>query len=298
MTAETNRRTEVQTTKYSKYTKGKSFGVGEGIGGVTVNTRAGAKPGAPCGLDFPHVCGRSSGFMIAAILVLTSCTAGRPLKGGKAVTSRALSGGFLQTVTQSDNPAQTSRQDQESVKCRTYTLPPGTRIEDYAIRDQGAGLPVTNFHSAVLSAPVPVVEREETRARTELGAAQKDRAREVASKLASLRGVTWVGLGLFLFGLASLVWPPLKVVIGSITTSAAIILGGLALMVLPTLIVGNELFILAAVVLVIGAWFLAHRHGHLRGQLSAQSDGRGQMANGKKVGPGEPAWSRGKKANP
>ena len=82
-------------------------------------------------------------------------------------------------------------------------------------------------------------------------------------------GITWAGLALFVFGLASLVWPPLKALIGSVTTSAVITLGGLALVFLPTLIVGNELLILGAVTLVVAAWFLAHRHGHLRGQLSA-----------------------------
>ena len=238
-----------------------------------------------------------SRFAIPAILVLTSCTASRPLKGGKAVTSRALSGGFEQAISQADNPGHVSRQDQEIVKSRSYTLPAGSRIEDGAIEGVRSGIPVTNFHSVILSTPVPVVEREETRARTELGASQKDRSRELASKLASLRGVTWVGLGLFLFGLGSLVWPPLKVMIGSITTSAAIILGGLALMVLPTLMVGNELFILGAVVLVTGAWFLAHRHGHLRGQLCAQSDGTWQMAYGKRGRAGESALCRGKDAN-
>jgi hypothetical protein len=35
--------------------------------------------------------------------------------------------------------------------------------------------------------------------------------------------------------------PPLKLIIGSVTTSVAIVIGGVALMVLPTLIVGNEL---------------------------------------------------------
>ena len=91
---------------------------------------------------------------------------------------------------------------------------------------------------------MPVVEREETHARTELGAAQKDTARELGAKLSSLKGIVWVGVGLFVFGLASLVWPPLKVVIASVTTSAALMLGGLALMVLPSLVVGNELLIL------------------------------------------------------
>ena len=116
---------------------------------------------------------------------------------------------------------------------------------------------------------MPVVEREETRAAVELGAAQKDTARELGAKLSSLKGIVWVGVGLFVFGVASLVWPPLKVVIGSVTTSAALMLGGVALMVLPTLVVGNELLILGAVVLVVGGWFLAHRHGELRGVVAA-----------------------------
>ena len=114
-----------------------------------------------------------------------------------------------------------------------------------------------------------VTEREETRARSELGAAQRDNARELGAKLSSLRGITWAGVALFVFGLGSLVWPPLKAIIGSVTTSAVITLGGLALIILPTLIVGNELLILGGVALVVTAWFLAHRHGHLRGQLDA-----------------------------
>jgi hypothetical protein len=116
---------------------------------------------------------------------------------------------------------------------------------------------------------MPVVEREETHSRTELGAAQKDTARELGAKLSSLKGIVWVGVGLSVFGLASLVYPPLKVVIGSVTTSAALMLGGVALMVLPTLVVGNELLILGVVGLAVGGWFLAHRHGHLRGMVAA-----------------------------
>ena len=117
---------------------------------------------------------------------------------------------------------------------------------------------------------MPVMEREENRERTELGCAQKDSARELGAKLASLKGVVWVGLGLTVLGLASLVWPPLKAVIGSVTTSVAFMLGGVALMVLPSLVVGNELLILAVVGLGVGAWFLAHRHGEMKGRLKAE----------------------------
>ena len=116
---------------------------------------------------------------------------------------------------------------------------------------------------------MPVVERDEARVRTELGAAQKDTAREFGARLGSLRPIAFVGLGLFVFGLASLVWPPLRVVIGSVTTSAALMMGGIALMVLPSLVVGNELLILGGVAVAVGGWFLAHRHGELRGVVAA-----------------------------
>ncbi len=207
-----------------------------------------------------------------AALVLTSCTGPRPLKGGQALTTRSSGGSIQQGLDQGDNPAQPSRQDQQTLKVRTCTLPVGARIEDARIQSGGDGVPITNTQSIVLSAPMPVTEREETQAKTELGAAQKDTARELGVKLSSLRGITWVGVGLFILGLASLVWPPLKAIIGSVTTSAAIMLGGLALLVLPTLVVGNELLILGGVALTASAWFLAHRHGQLRGLLNGYSE--------------------------
>ena len=141
------------------------------------------------------------------------------------------------------------------------------------ITANAGGAPATNATALVISAPMPVVEHEETRAKTELGAAQKDTARELSAKLASLKGIVWVGVALFLFGLASLFYPPLKIIIGSVTTSVAITAGGVALMVLPTLIVGNELLILAGVGAAVGIWFFAHRHGQLRGLMEANRNG-------------------------
>jgi hypothetical protein len=190
--------------------------------------------------------------VIAAIGLLSGC-AMAPLKGGHATTSGAIG----QTVVQGDNPAQASRQDQETLKTRSYTVPAGSRLVS------------TSNQVVVVSAPMPVVEHEETRAKTELGAAQKDTARELSAKLASLKGIVWVGVALFLFGLATLFYPPLQVIIGSVTTSMAIIAGGIALMILPSLVVGNELLILAGVASAVGLWFLAHRHGQLRGLLDA-----------------------------
>jgi hypothetical protein len=198
------------------------------------------------------------GIFVMFSLLLCGC-ATQPLKGGKATTRRP--GSIEQTLMQSDNPSQASRQDQETVRTRSYTVPVGSRLESVA----------TNGATVVVSAPMPVVEREETRAKTELGAAQKDTARELGAKLASLKGIVWVGVAMFVFGLASIFYPPLKLLIGSVTTSAAITIGGLALMVLPTLIVGNELLILGGVGVAVGGWFLAHRHGQLRGLVDANN---------------------------
>jgi hypothetical protein len=200
--------------------------------------------------------------MLCVALALAGCTT-PPLKGGKATTLNKPAQGIEQTVVQSDNPAAVSRQNQETVRTRSYTVPAGSRLESGA----------TNAGAVVVSAPMPVVEREETRAKTELGAAQKDTARELGAKLASLKGIVWVGVALFLFGLASIFYPPLKLLIGSVTTSAAICAGGLALMVLPTLVVGNELLILGGVGVAVGGWFLAHRHGKLQGFVDANQNG-------------------------
>jgi hypothetical protein len=209
--------------------------------------------------------------LIVAMLVLGGCSTVRPLQGGKATTSQS-AGQISQSVAQGDNPAQASRQDQETVRTRSYTLPSGSRLEEVRVTSGASGAVTTNLHTVVINEPMPVNEREETRAKTELGAAQKDTAREIGAKLASLKGIVWVGAAMFVFGLASIFYPPLKLLIGSVTTSAAITVGGLALMVLPTLIVGNELLILAGVAVAVGLWFLAHRHGQLRGQVDANTE--------------------------
>ena len=211
--------------------------------------------------------------MVFCSLFVVSGCASRPLKGGRAVTSPRPAGGVEQTIVQGENPAQVTKQDQETVRVRSYTLPAGSRIEEARVVESAVDGVATNVQAVVISAPMPVQEREETRAKTELGAAQKDTAREVGAKLASLRGIVWVGLGLFLFGLASLFYPPLKLVIGSVTTSAAMVLGGIALMVLPSLVVGNELLILGGVAVAVGGWFLAHRHGQLRGAVESSKKG-------------------------
>ena len=215
--------------------------------------------------------------LVLAAIAFAACT-GRPLKGGRATTTAPVQ----QTLRQSDNPSASSRQTQETIRTRTYSLPAlsGVRLgtENFPSREVRPALENSKFENetparapAAVSYPVSLVtDQEIIRATTELGPAQKDSARELTAKLSSLRGIVWVGLGLFLFGLATIFYVPLRVIIGSVTTSIAITIGGVALMILPTLIVGNELLIMGGVAVIVGAWFLAHRHGHARGQLAAR----------------------------
>ena len=221
--------------------------------------------------------------LLAAVL-LSGCAIA-PLKGGKATTLSKPTQGIEQSVTQGDNPAQASRQDQETIRTKSYTVPAGSRMVETRIVTDGAGAPATNSQVLLVSTPMAVTEHEETRAKTELGAAQKDTARELSAKLASLKGIVWVGVVVFLLGLATMFYPPLKLIIGSVTTSVAITVGGIALMVLPSLIVGNELLILGGVGAAVGLWFFAHRHGQLRGLVdAAKADFKALTGNSDKGG--------------
>ena len=134
--------------------------------------------------------------IIAAIWMLAGCTIA-PLKGGHASTVSKSTQGIEQSVVQGDNPAQSSRQDQETVRTKSYTVPAGSRLVETRVIADAGGAPATNATALVISAPMAVTEHEETRAKTELGAAQKDTARELSAKLASLKGIVWVGVVLW-----------------------------------------------------------------------------------------------------
>ena len=108
---------------------------------------------------------------------------------------------------------------------------------------------------------------------TKIGAAQKDVARELGAKLSSLRPVMWVGILVFLFGASSFVWPYTKMIVGgSVTTSAVITGAGLAMIVLPVLVVGHELLILAVGAGAAVLYWFAHRHGGIHAELKTIKD--------------------------
>lgn len=169
---------------------------------------------------------------ISVALAVSGCA---PLsqKGGKS--SFFTPGGISGSVQQSENPKSDTEQVLERI---TETLTPNG-----------------------------VTVRTTEKLATKIGAAQKDTAREMTAKLSSLKGVVWVGILLFVFGAASLVWPPLKTIVGSTTTSLIAAASGIALIALPSFIVGHELLIMGVGLAGVLAYWFAHRHGELRGEV-------------------------------
>src|ERR1035441_382077 len=80
----------------------------------------------------------------ALALMATGCAGPRPLKGGKAVTTRKAAGIVEQTLVQGENASQATKQDQESIKVRTYTVPAGSRMEEARVETAPSGIPLTN----------------------------------------------------------------------------------------------------------------------------------------------------------
>jgi hypothetical protein len=188
--------------------------------------------------------------VLFALLILTGCIT-RPQKPGSA--SFLSPSGFTGSVKQPENPKDDSTQDYDRIQDIAVPLQPGDKIPG---TDQVAG--------KVMTVHIKVEEHSKAK----VGAAQKDTAREMAAKLSSLKGVVWIGVILLVFGAASAFYPPLKVIVGSVTTSAVCAAVGLGLIVLPSLIVGHEVLIMCVGVGAVLIYFFAHRHGHLRGQLT------------------------------
>jgi hypothetical protein len=215
--------------------------------------------------------------VLSSMLILLVGCATRPLRPGTAtIKSAAPATGaqFASELKQPENPAQSAAQNFERTTETSLPLPVGTKVAERIITRERPDAPfIVTEKTIVLPAPAVQTTRTVEKAGTTIGAAQKDTARELGAKLASLKGVVWVGVLMFGFGIATLFYPPLRAIVGSVTTSLAITVGGVALMILPTLVVGNELLILGGVALAVGGWFLAHRHGQLRGLVDANKDG-------------------------
>src|SRR6185436_7075741 len=154
----------------------------------------------------------------------------RPLKpGGASIHSGMATNGapdFHSELKQPENPAQSATQNFERTTETELPLAAGTKVAESVTARDERGDPVTKERVLVLVEPTVQKTRVTEKAGTVIGAAQKDTAREIGVKLSSLKGMVWVGVALFVLGLASLFYPPLKLLIGSVTTSVAVTVGG------------------------------------------------------------------------
>src|SRR5262245_35215638 len=89
-------------------------------------------------------------------LALSGCMSAGPQKPGRATTKPAKTGGLDQTIAQSENPCQPSKQAQETTRVRTYTIPSGSKIEEIHVQPKPSGADGTNVEIITLSAPMPV----------------------------------------------------------------------------------------------------------------------------------------------
>ena len=90
--------------------------------------------------------------LLLVTLLFSGCTLG-PLKGGRATTSQ-LAGHIDQNLAQGDNPSQPSRQDQETVRTKSYTVPAGSRMVETRVLADAGGATITNVQSLLISAPM------------------------------------------------------------------------------------------------------------------------------------------------
>lgn len=203
---------------------------------------------------------------LSLMLALSGClTNSARIKGG-SLEHRA-STGTLTVQKQSEDPKDRSNLETGSEKTYEVMLPAGSRIQlESAVYSKDA--PLSNSVTTVtLSSNSLFRATIKDSVRSTFGGAQKNVIGETIAKLGSLKWVTWVGMLLFLFGVASLFWPPLKLIIGSATTSMAAIAGGVLLIILPVIVVGHELLILGIIGGGVTLYFFAHRYGGMSSKV-------------------------------
>ena len=136
---------------------------------------------------------------VLVFALLPGCQMVKPQKGGHATSLIAAPGRTnLATVAQPENPQESSRQTVQSRRTVEYLLPAGTAI---SLGDAQPTLPQTSPSPipapvAVLHEPVPIRVTANDRTETAIGAAQKDTARELVAKAASLQPVMWAGIAM------------------------------------------------------------------------------------------------------
>jgi hypothetical protein len=216
--------------------------------------------------------------LVCFIAILTGCGfATGATKGGKSHTAIALPNGgtvgepipvISSDLTAPENPKDTSQQTTRVTDESDLLLPAGTTIRDQV------GTNASRMFTII--GPANLHTKRTVDSDTRLGAAQKNTAMEIAAKLASFRPVQILGVVMVL-AFAAMFYPPVAAVVGSGTFQWVVGGLGAALIFLPVVVVDMAPTLqIGLVVAGIGiplVWWLAHRHGELRGFVDADKDG-------------------------
>ncbi len=206
--------------------------------------------------------------LLMVYLLACGCDTIKPLKPGKSAF-RSI-GGATNSLTQPENPAAVSKQNYDRTEEKLSTIPAGTKIEQITETPQAnTNLPPIVVRR-IFTLQEPLIESTKTAERNgaEIGAAHEDTAREIGAKLASMRPVRIMGAILLLAALA-MFHPVIKAITMSTTLQMVCGGAGIALMFLPSIIVGHEGIIIAAGILIPCIWWFAHRHGHMRATVDS-----------------------------
>lgn len=190
--------------------------------------------------------------IISSILLFVGCGSYTPLQPGDGTLNV---GSMSGTIKQAENPSQTSSQNITRTEELVYYYP------DYkTITNANA-----NISGAIFTNGIILKKTITEQASTDLGASQKDNTRGLAAKLQSMKPIMYGGMFMFALGIVCVFYGPARLLLGGLTPGIAILAGGLIMMILPTIIAGNELLIAIAVLGIVGLYIWTHRHGKLQG---------------------------------
>jgi len=204
--------------------------------------------------------------LLTCCLLFSGCSAlNSRIKGGKIEHRSAT--GSVTMQNQSEDPKDRTNLSGESEKTTEILLPAGSIVQlegPISSKDMPIASKFTNNEprvTFVLSSNAIMRTVIKDKLQSTAGGAQKNALAETMSKLSSMRPVQYVGIALILFAIASFAWPPLRAIIGSVTTSIIIGAAGLAMISLPVIIVGNETLILFVGLGCAVGYFFIYRYG-------------------------------------
>jgi hypothetical protein len=208
--------------------------------------------------------------LLFVVLFLAACAMPRAQRGG-AATSHISRPGHTNSVTlqQSDNPKEPSTQTVQSDQTMEYVLPRGTALDvgsrpavssDSGQLDRSSG-------SSVLQQAIPVRVVTRDRVETRIGGAQKDTAREWATKAANMQPVMWAGIAMMTIVAGVLIY-------FGWWTKAALAAGvGLGMIIAANTLPGHGAIILIGGLVTFGLAALLVLYAYCKGQLDRNQNG-------------------------